>query len=192
MTPGSDGNPEEAAAGKHRATSVAATAVVVMGVSGSGKSTIARRLADALGYAFLDGDDLHPEANIARMRSGVPLRDADRLPWLDAIAAWMRGQLADGRSVVVACSALKRAYRERLRQAGPAVRFVYLQVDHDELARRMRGREHFMPLRLLGSQLATLEEPAGDEPALRVDANGTVEATLARALEGLAQQHSTP
>ncbi|UGB38117.1 gluconokinase [Frateuria soli] len=173
---------------KNPATTAAPTAVVVMGVSGSGKSTIARHLADALGYAFLDGDDLHPQANIARMRSGTPLRDADRLPWLDAIAAWMHKQLAAGHSAVVACSALKRAYRERLREAGPAVRFVYLQVDHDELARRMRAREHFMPLRLLGSQLATLEEPAGDEPALCVDANGTIEATVARALEGLAQQ----
>lgn len=161
--------------------------LVVMGVSGSGKSTIARRLAEALGYAFLDGDDLHPPANIARMSAGVPLEDADRIPWLDAIAAWMRRELAGGRSAVVACSALKRAYRERLRQVGPAVRFVYLEVDHDELARRMRGRKHFMPPTLLGSQLATLEEPHSDEPAVRVDANGPIEATVARALGGLAQ-----
>ncbi|MGN2247254.1 gluconokinase [Frateuria sp. GZRR35] len=162
--------------------------LVVMGVSGSGKSTIARRLAEALGYAFLDGDDLHPSANIAKMSTGVPLEDADRAPWLDAIAAWMQQELAAGRSAVVACSALRRAYRERLRQAGPAVFFVYLQVDHGELARRMRGREHFMPPRLLGSQLATLEEPERDEPALQVDANGSIEATVAKALDGLAQQ----
>ncbi|HET6806174.1 MAG TPA: gluconokinase [Frateuria sp.] len=169
------------------ATTAPATAVVVMGVSGSGKSTIARRLADALGYGFLDGDDLHPAANVAKMRAGVPLEDADRLPWLDAIAAWMGSQLAAGRSVVVACSALKRAYRERLRRAGPGVRFVYLAVGHDELARRMRAREHFMPPRLLGSQLATLEEPDSDEPALRVDGNGTVDAVVGRALRGLAR-----
>ena len=159
--------------------------LVVMGVSGSGKSTIARRLADALGYAFLEGDDLHPPANIAKMRAGVPLQDADRWPWLDAIAAWMRREIAAGRSGVVACSALKRAYRERLAQVGPAVRFVYLEVGHRELARRMHGREHFMPPALLGSQLATLEPPGSDEPALRVDANGSVDRVVALALQGL-------
>ena len=164
------------------------TAVVVMGVSGSGKSTIGRRLADALGYAFLEGDEMHPPANIAKMSAGVPLDDADRAAWLDGIARWMEAQQAAGRSAVVACSALKRAYRERLRRAGPAVWFVYLEVDHRELARRMRGREHFMPPELLGSQLATLEEPAGDEPALRIDANGTIEATVAQALDALARQ----
>lgn len=161
------------------------TMLVVMGVSGSGKSTIARRLADALGYVFMDGDDLHPQANVAKMSAGIPLDDADRAPWLDAIVAWMRRELAAGRSAVVACSALKRKYRERLRQAGPAVRFVYLEVDHDELARRMHGREHFMPPELLGSQLATLEEPDRDEPALQVDANGPVDEVVARALRGL-------
>lgn len=166
--------------------------VVVMGVSGSGKSTIARRLADALGWDFLEGDALHPPANRAKMRAGVPLEDADRWPWLDAIAAWMTQQLAAGRSGVVACSALRRVYRERLRRAGPGVRFVYLQVAHDELARRMRGRRHFMPPALLGSQLATLEEPASDEPALRVQASGTVEATLAQVLRGLAAGSAAP
>lgn len=163
-----------------------------MGVSGSGKSTIARRLADALGWDFLEGDALHSPANRAKMRAGVPLEDADRWPWLDAIAAWMAQQLAAGRSGVVACSALRRVYRERLRRAGPGVRFVYLQVAHDELARRMRGRRHFMPPALLGSQLATLEEPASDEPALRVQASGTVEATLALVLRGLAADSAAP
>ncbi|WP_291195362.1 gluconokinase [Frateuria sp.] len=167
---------------------MSAGALVVMGVSGSGKTTIARQLADALGYVFVDGDDLHPPANIARMSAGIPLEDADRWPWLDAIAARMHRELAAGRSIVVACSALKRAYRERLQRVGPAVRFVYLEVGHQELARRMRGREHFMPPELLGSQLATLEAPAGDEPALRVDANGTVTRTLALVLQGLQKQ----
>ncbi|MEI7035254.1 gluconokinase [Fulvimonas yonginensis] len=162
--------------------------IVVMGVSGSGKSTIARRLAATLGWAFLDGDDLHSPASIAKMRAGIPLRDADRWPWLDAIAAWMHRELADGRAGVVACSALRRVYRERLRRAGPGVRFVYLAVTHEALARRMRARDHFMPPELLGSQLATLEEPAGDEPALRVAANGPVEDTLAQVLCGLAHQ----
>lgn len=163
-------------------------ALVVMGVSGSGKSTIAQRLAETLGWDFIDGDDLHPPANIAKMSAGVPLQDADRWPWLEAIAAWLKGELDAGRSGVVACSALRRVYRERLREAGPGVRFVYLDVAHAELARRMRGRQHFMPPELLGSQLATLEEPASDEPALRVEANGTVEATLAAVLRGLQQE----
>jgi gluconokinase len=164
------------------------TALVVMGVSGSGKSTIGRRLAEALGYAFLEGDDVHSAANIAKMRAGVPLDDADRAAWLDGIAHWMQAQRTAGRDAVVACSALKRAYRERLRQAGPAVWFVYLEVDHQELARRMRGREHFMPPALLGSQLATLEEPGGEEPALRIDANGPVDATVTQTLDALARQ----
>jgi len=163
-------------------------ALVVMGVSGSGKSTIAQGLAEALGWDFIDGDDLHPPANIAKMSAGIPLEDADRWPWLEAIAVWLRRELDAGRSGVVACSALRRVYRERLRAAGPGVRFVYLDVAHEELARRMRGRRHFMPPALLGSQLATLEEPASDEPALRVAANGTVEATLAAVLRGLQQQ----
>jgi gluconokinase len=162
--------------------------LVVMGVSGSGKTTIARQLAQSLNYVFLDGDDLHSAANIAKMSAGVPLEDADRAPWLDAIAAWMRHELADGRSGVVACSALKRVYRERLRQAGPAVRFVYLEVEYDELAQRMRARDHFMPPELLGSQLATLEAPDRDEQALRVDANGTVADVVARVLQGLSRK----
>jgi gluconokinase len=164
--------------------------LVVMGVSGSGKSTIARRLAAALGWDYLDGDDLHPPANIAKMRSGVPLEDADRWPWLEAIADWMTREREAGRSSVVACSALRRVYRERLREAGPGVWFVYLEVAHAELARRMEARRHFMPPQLLDSQLATLEDPAGDEPALRVDANGSVEETLAGVVRGLACQDS--
>lgn len=166
--------------------------IVVMGVSGSGKSTIARRVADVLGWAFLDGDDLHPPANIAKMAGGVPLEDADRWPWLAAIADWMAQELAAGRRGVVACSALRRVYRERLREAGPGVCFVYLQVAHDELARRMRGRQHFMPPTLLDSQLATLEEPSDDEPALRVVADGTVQDTVARVLHGLALPPGDP
>jgi gluconokinase len=162
--------------------------LVVMGVSGSGKTTIARRLADSLGLDFLDGDDLHSPANLAKMSAGVPLEDADRWPWLDAIATWIRRELAAGRSGVVACSALRRVYRERLLAAGPGVRFVHLDVAHAELARRMRERRHFMPPELLGSQLATLEEPASDEPALWVDANGTVDEVLALVLKGLDRQ----
>lgn len=142
-----------------------ATAVVVMGVSGCGKSGLGAALAKAQSWLFLEGDSLHSPANIARMQSGRPLTDADRAPWLAAIETWMGNHLREGRSVVVACSALRRHYRDVLRQAGP-VRFVYLQVPRDELDRRMRTREHFMPPSLLDSQLATLETPAADETAL--------------------------
>ena len=142
-----------------------AEAVVVMGVSGCGKSGLGAALAEAQGWPFLEGDSVHPPANIARMRAGQPLTDADRAPWLAAIATWMGDHLRAGRSVVVACSALRRRYRDVLRQAGP-VRFILLQVPRDELDRRMRMREHFMPPSLLDSQLATLEPPAADEDAL--------------------------
>jgi gluconokinase len=142
-----------------------AVGVVVMGVSGCGKSSLGAALAAAEGWPFLEGDDLHPPANIARMRAGQPLGDTDRTPWLAAVAERLAGHLREGRSAVASCSALKRNYRDTLRQAGP-LRFVYLPVPRDELARRMRGREHFMPLALLDSQLATLEEPGVDEDAL--------------------------
>lgn len=140
--------------------------VVVMGVSGSGKSSLAAELARAEGWDFLEGDRMHPPANVARMRAGIPLTDADRRPWLEHLAASIAQHLREGRSVVVACSALRRGYRDRLRQAGPTLRFVYLQVPREELARRMQARQHFMPVSLLDSQLATLEEPAADEHAL--------------------------
>ena len=142
-----------------------AEAVVVMGVSGCGKSGLGAALAEAQGWPFLEGDSLHSPANIARMQAGQALTDADRAPWLAAIAAWMDEYLRKQRSVVVACSALRRRYRDVLRQAGP-VRFVYLQVPRDELDRRMRTRTHFMPPSLLDSQLATLEPPDADEAAL--------------------------
>jgi len=135
-----------------------------MGVSGTGKSTIGVALADALGLPFVEGDDLHPAANVAKMAAGVPLTDADRAPWLDRVA----GALA--RPVVVTCSALKRRYRDRLRDAAPDVAFVYLHGTAELLAARMEGRDgHFMPTALLASQLATLEVPAPDEDAIPVD-----------------------
>src|ERR1700722_17662389 len=110
---------------------MAVSAVVVMGVSGAGKTTIARALAERLGWDFAEGDDLHPAANVAKMAAGQPLNDADRAPWLAAVGDWIDAELAAGRSGVITCSALKRAYRDRLRR--PAVRFVYLAVDADEL-----------------------------------------------------------
>jgi len=163
----------------------AATVVVVMGVSGSGKSTLATRLASGLGWDFLEGDLLHPAANVAKMQAGTPLDDADRQPWLQAIAAWIAEHLHAGRNGVVACSALRRVYRDRLRDAGPGVRFVYLQVSRAVLYQRLRHRHHFMPASLLDSQLATLEEPGADEGAVCVAAAGTLEATLAQARRAL-------
>lgn len=139
--------------------------VVVMGVSGSGKTTVGAALADALGLRFVDGDALHPVANVAKMAAGIPLDDADRAPWLDAIGA----VLAEG-PVVVACSALKRAYRDRLRAAAPGLQLVFLDGSPALLASRMSARPgHFMPTSLLDSQLATLERPGPDEQALTAD-----------------------
>jgi gluconokinase len=137
---------------------------VVMGVSGSGKSTVGRQLASALGWTFAEGDDFHPPANVAKMAGGTPLTDADRLPWLDAIGRWMAAEAAESRSAVVSCSALKRRNRDRLRMAWPALRLVYLPVDRGELQRRLAVRlEHFFPARLLDSQLQDLEPPQADE-----------------------------
>lgn len=132
--------------------------VVVAGVSGSGKSTVGALLATRLGIPFVDGDDLHPAANVAKMTAGIPLDDEDRGPWLDAVGA----RLAQS-PVVIACSALRRRYRDRLRAAAPSTRFVLLDGDREILAARMGSREHFMPSALLDSQLATLERPDPDE-----------------------------
>lgn len=148
--------------------------VVVIGVSGSGKSSVGAALAQACGWPFLEGDDLHPPANIAKMRAGSALTDADRQPWLDAIGAWMAARQAAGDGGVVACSALRRVYRDRLRASVPALQLVVLETPPDLLARRMRERQHFMPTSLLASQLATWESPGADEQAIRIDADHDV------------------
>jgi len=143
------------------------TAIVVMGVAGSGKTVVGSALGARLGVPFRDADEFHPAANVAKMSSGVPLDDEDRWPWLDAIGAAMRDTPG---GVVIACSALKRAYRDRIiAVAGRAVMFVYLDGDRATLAKRLGGRKgHFMPASLLDSQLATLEPPAADENAIVV------------------------
>ncbi len=150
--------------------------VVVMGVSGSGKSTVAEALALRLGARYVDADALHPPANVAKMVAGIPLDDDDRRPWLDAVGA----VLAEG-GVVVACSALKRAYRDRLRAASPDLVLVHLRGDPALLAARMRGRNHFMPVTLLESQLATLEPPTADEHPIVLDIARTPDELVALA-----------
>jgi gluconokinase len=147
-----------------------------MGVCGCGKTTVGRSLAEDLGWPFYDADDFHPEANVAKMASGQPLTDDDRWPWLDRIADELRRVLACGGHAVLACSALKHAYRERLKRAGD-VRIVYLKGDQATIASRLAGRQHkYMPASLLQSQLATLEEPAD---ALVVDIRPSVPAQVA-------------
>ena len=139
--------------------------VVVMGVSGAGKTTVGRALAVRLGAVFVEGDDLHPAANVARMRAGTPLTDDDRVPWLDAVAEVVGVHEASGQDVVVACSALRRAHRDRLADGHPSVRFLHLTVPEAVLRDRLARRQgHFMPASLLGSQLALLEPLGPDEP----------------------------
>lgn len=140
--------------------------IIVMGVSGSGKSTVGALLAERLGLPFVDGDDLHPEANVAKMASGTPLTDDDRWGWLDAVAE----VLARPGGAVVAASVLRRAYRDRVRAGAPGTRFVLLHGTHELLRSRMEARvDHFMPATLLASQLATLEMLEPDEDGLEFD-----------------------
>jgi gluconokinase len=146
---------------------------VVMGVSGSGKTTVAVLLAAALGCQFQEGDNLHPPENVEKMRSGVPLTDADRAPWLKKIAEEIDGWRARGESGVLTCSALKRSYRDMIIGDRPEVRLIYLKGSHDLIGRRMAARhEHFMPTALLDSQFAALEEPTPDERPIIVDVGG--------------------
>ncbi|MFM8436721.1 MAG: gluconokinase [Planctomycetia bacterium] len=157
------------------------TVVVLMGVCGSGKTEIGRRLAARLGCDFLDGDDFHPLENVAKMRAGTPLVDTDRWPWLDRLAAEIGARLATGRGAVVACSALARRYRDRLGLARPGVALVHLDGSRDLLAARLASRQgHFMPPGLLESQLATLERPAADERAIVVDVADPPDAIMER------------
>lgn len=142
--------------------------LVVMGVSGSGKSTVAALLAGQLGWDYLEGDDLHPAENVAKMSAGIPLTDEDRWPWLDQIARWISDHADSGMPGVVTCSALKKVYRDRLRL--PNVVFVYLSGNKAEISQRLSARHgHFMPTALLDSQFSALEPPTEDEEALLVN-----------------------
>jgi gluconokinase len=147
--------------------------IVVMGVTSVGKTTIGKLLAERLGARFAEGDSYHSAANVEKMRSGVPLEDADRWPWLEAIRADAATWLASGTPAVITCSALKRRYREILRGAGAGLRFVHLTANRVLIADRMAGRQgHYMPPSLLPSQLATLEPPGPDEDVIEVDVAG--------------------
>ncbi|MBO0854181.1 MAG: gluconokinase [Nocardia sp.] len=161
----------------HTAPQQISPCVVVMGVSGTGKSTTARLLAERLGLPFADADDLHPRANIIKMTSGVPLDDADRGPWLAAVGRWLRARHAAGTGGVIACSALKHSYRDILRAAVPDLFFLLLTADREELCARIAARgHHFMPVELLDSQLAALEPLNSDERGLTVHSRSAPEA----------------
>ena len=152
----------------------ATTTIVVMGVSGSGKSTVAEKLVERLGWEFAEGDDFHPGANVAKMRAGTPLDDEDRRPWLRTVADWIGERERAGRSVIVTCSALRRSYREALRDGHPSVWFAHVTVDPEVLRDRLRKRTgHYMPSSLLESQLATLEPLQDDEPGAAVSGAGS-------------------
>ena len=147
------------------------TTLVVMGVAGVGKSSVMAALAERLGWPTLEGDELHPPANVAKLAAGVALDDADREPWLDAIAAWIGDRERVRESSIVTCSALRRPYRDRLRRGHPSVWFVHLVAPRSVLESRIRTRAgHFMPASMLQSQLETLEPLAADEPGSTVDA----------------------
>lgn len=157
-----------------------------MGVSGSGKTTVAAGLARRLGWRFAEGDAFHPEANVAKMRAGIPLGDEDRWPWLDAIAAWIAETRGRGEHCVVACSALRRAYRERLAAGRGDVCFVYLRGDYELVAARLARRKgHYMPLSLLRSQYDTLEEPGTEENPVVVSIVRPPEELTASIMEAL-------
>jgi gluconokinase len=149
---------------------MSARVVVVMGVSGCGKSTVAALLAGREGWPFEEGDSLHPQANVDKMHAGHPLTDEDRAPWLEKVAAWIESTLDAGHNGVITCSALKRAYRDVLDRRHHGVVFVYLAGDQATIAARLAVRQgHFMPPGLLQSQFDSLEEPTDDEPAIRVN-----------------------
>ncbi len=164
---------------------------VVMGVSGSGKTTVGRIIAERLGWTFAEGDSLHPPENVAKMASGHALDDADRWPWLQRVRAWIDEQVAAGRSGVVTCSALKRSYRDLLSKDRPEVVFVHLAGTAEQISERLVPRHgHFMPAALLDSQFHDLQPLGADENGIEVDVAGTAESIADSAVRQLtALQH---
>ncbi|YAL82168.1 gluconokinase [Dermacoccaceae bacterium W4C1] len=163
--------------------------VVVMGVSGVGKSTVAKGISTFTGWEFAEGDAFHPQANIDKMSQGIPLDDEDRWPWLGSLRDWMREQAAAGHSAVVTCSALRRSYRDLLREAGPQVRFLHLEAAENLIGERMSHRQgHYMPTSLLHSQYETLEPLTPQEleaGSVVVSVEGTAPQVLHRSLAAL-------
>ena len=155
-----------------------------MGVTGTGKSLVGAAVAEDLGLVFVEGDALHPRVNIEKMSVGIPLTDADRLPWLDKIGAEIIASLSASEGIVISSSALKKIYRDRLRSfAEGRLSFIFLRGSEDVLAPRIAARKgHFMPLSLLQSQLATLEDPSGEDGVITVDISGTAEEVIAEAI----------
>jgi len=168
--------------------------IIVMGVSGCGKSVIGAELASRLGVDFIDADQLHCDENIRKMRAGDPLGDAERWPWLERVAATMRVSAAKRRGVVGACSALRKAYRQLLvEQTGQPIRFVHLQASKEIIAKRLGARPlHFMPAGMLASQLATLEAPDEGENAISINADVPVDMVVADILAKLQAAQSEP
>jgi gluconokinase len=149
------------------------TCIVVMGVSGSGKTTVAERLAARLGCPYEEGDDHHPAANVEKMKAGIPLDDEDRRPWLEELARWIGEREAATQNSVLTCSALKRSYRDLLRAGNESVWFAHVEVPQDVLAQRLEARQgHYMPASLLTSQLTTLQPLQPDEPGMTVPGTG--------------------
>jgi len=160
--------------------------LIVMGVSGSGKTTVAEGIATRMGWLYAEGDDFHSQANVDKMASGTPLTDEDRWPWLRAIGTWIDEHERDKRSAVVTCSALRRIYRDLLREGREHIRFVYLEIPEEVLRDRLAHRTgHYMPPSLLPSQLATLEPLQPDEPGVVVHAHDNPEDSVTEALDKL-------
>ena len=167
--------------------------IVVMGVAGSGKTTIASGLAEKLGVPFVEGDSLHPAANVKKMSGGVPLTDEDRWPWLEAIGERMEVERVTGHGVVVSCSALRHVYRDCLRKkVGGTVHFILLDGSRELITDRMKQRKgHFMPPALMDSQFATLEKPTPDEHAVILDISHPVPALLAEAAQAVIRANAS-
>ena len=160
--------------------------LVIMGVSGSGKTTIATQLAGMLNWPLAEGDALHPAENIAKMQAGQPLTDADRAPWLEKVTQWVEACLDAGHGGIITCSALKRAYRKQIARRGAGVTFVHLSGAREVIGMRLQKRAgHFMPPALLESQFAALELPAADEPVLRMNVEAAPAAIAADIIQRL-------